>query len=59
VGLGGSLWFLLLSYIVSLRHGRFSTHTLLRMSQVSGALLLCVALILGVRIVTLLARRGG
>jgi hypothetical protein len=29
------------------------------MSQVSGALLLCVALILGVRIVTLLARRGG
>jgi len=53
---GAALWFILLSYAVSLKHREFSTTTLVRMAQVSGAFLLAVALILGVRIVLLLAR---
>ena len=50
-------WFTLLSFRVSRRQGRFSTHTLLRMSQFSGASLLIFALVIGGRLVKLLAHR--
>jgi|SRR6266540_2760418 len=55
VALGCFLWFTLLSYLVSRGHGRFSTNTLLRMSQFSGASVLAVALVIGVRLVRMLA----
>jgi len=50
-------WFTLLSFLVSRGHGRFSTTTLLRMSQFSGASLLIVSLVMGGRLVKLLAHR--
>lgn len=55
VALGCFSWFTLLSYLVSRGHGKFSAKTLLRMSQFSGASLLLVAIITGVRLVRLLA----
>jgi L-lysine exporter family protein LysE/ArgO len=58
VALGASGWFVLLSYIVSRGHGQFSTRTLLRMSQISGACLLVVAIVIGIRLVILLAHHG-
>jgi threonine/homoserine/homoserine lactone efflux protein len=58
VALGAFGWFVLLSYMVSRRHGRFSTQTLLRMSQISGACLLGVATVLGIRLIVLLSQRG-
>jgi len=57
VTLGCFSWFTLLSFLVARRRGRFSTHTLLRMSQFSGASLLIFALVLGGRLVKLLAHR--
>lgn len=53
---GAALWFVLLSYLVSLKHKQLSTATLVRMSQMSGAFLLVVAAAIGVRIVLLLAK---
>src|SRR6266853_2095464 len=47
VTLGCFSWFTLLSFLVSRGHGRFSTTTLLRMSQFSGASLLIVSLVMG------------
>jgi threonine/homoserine/homoserine lactone efflux protein len=58
VCLGTATWFLLLSYGVSLGHKKFSAQTLLRMEHISGAALLLVALVLGVRLVILLERHG-
>jgi threonine/homoserine/homoserine lactone efflux protein len=57
VTLGCFSWFTLLSFLVSRGHGRFSTNTLLRMSQFSGASLLIVSLVMGGRLVKLLAHR--
>ena len=57
VTLGCFSWFTLLSFLVSRGHGRFSTTTLLRMSQFSGASLLMVSLVMGGRLVKLLAHR--
>jgi L-lysine exporter family protein LysE/ArgO len=57
VTLGCFSWFTLLSLLVSRGHGRFSTTTLLRMSQFSGASLLIVSLVMGGRLVKLLAHR--
>jgi len=57
VTLGCFSWFTLLSFLVSRGHGRFSTSTLLRMSQFSGASLLIVSLVMGGRLVKLLAHR--
>ncbi|MFN7139388.1 MAG: LysE family translocator, partial [Limisphaerales bacterium] len=37
VAVGAAVWFVLLSYAVSLKHRQFSTTTLVRMAQVSGA----------------------
>ena len=57
VTLGCFSWFTLLSFLVSRGQGRFSTNTLLRMSQFSGASLLIVSLVMGGRLVKLLAHR--
>jgi threonine/homoserine/homoserine lactone efflux protein len=57
VTLGCFSWFTLLSFLVSRAHGRFSTSTLVRMSQFSGASLLIVSLVMGGRLVKLLAHR--
>jgi threonine/homoserine/homoserine lactone efflux protein len=56
VGVGAFVWFVLLSYGAALGHGKFSTQTLIRLSHVSGASLLIVALVLGGRLVDLLAK---
>jgi threonine/homoserine/homoserine lactone efflux protein len=56
VGLGVGLWFIGLSYIVSLRHGRLSEKTLLRMERFSGVGLLVLALLHGGMIVSQMAR---
>jgi threonine/homoserine/homoserine lactone efflux protein len=56
VGTGATAWFVLLSYAVARSHRHFSTNTLLKMSHISGACLVLVALFIGVRIVHLLAR---
>lgn len=57
VAMGAFGWFLLLSFGVSKGHRRMSDETLLKLSQVSGVLLLGVAFYLGVRLVRLLAHR--
>src|SRR3954447_15225721 len=51
VALGTGLWFIGLSWLISLGHGRFSAKTLLRMEHISGVCLLVVALIHGGTIV--------
>jgi amino acid exporter len=56
VCLGTAAWFVLLSYTVSRGHKRFSPRTLLLMEHFSGAILLLVALVLGVRLVVLIER---
>src|SRR5215472_1857764 len=50
VALGTGFWFLVLAWIVSLGHGKFSQGTLLRIEHLSGVGLLIVALIHGGRI---------
>jgi threonine/homoserine/homoserine lactone efflux protein len=55
--MGGMVWFLLLSALVSRGHGRFSTKTLVRLSHGSGASLLIVAVFIGFRLIRLLAHR--
>jgi threonine/homoserine/homoserine lactone efflux protein len=55
---GALIWFILLAYIISRRHGRFSTKTLVRLSHFSGAALLVVALLIGVRLIKLLSKHG-
>jgi threonine/homoserine/homoserine lactone efflux protein len=56
VALGASGWFFLLSYTVARKHQQFSTETLLRMSHISGACLIGMGIIIGVRLILLLAR---
>jgi threonine/homoserine/homoserine lactone efflux protein len=56
VALGTGLWFLGLSYAVSLRHGRFSEKTLLRMEHLSGIGLLVLALLHAINIIVQMAR---
>ncbi len=51
VAIGTGLWFLGLSWAVSLGHGKFSEKTLLRMEKFSGACLLLLALIHGATII--------
>jgi len=47
VGCGTGLWFITLSWIVSLGHGKWSEKTLLRMEHGSGWGLLVIALLHG------------
>jgi len=57
VALGVGLWFVGLSWVVSLGHGRISERTLLRMEHLSGAGLLALALIHGAIIMREMALR--
>jgi len=57
VGLGTGLWFLCLSWAVSLGRGKFSPKTLLRMEHLSGVVLLLLAL--GYIMLIALEMRGG
>ena len=56
VALGTGLWFVGLSWFVSLGHGKFSEKTLLRMEHLSGVGLLVLALIHGGHLVWQLAK---
>jgi amino acid exporter len=56
VCLGTAAWFLLLSYTVSLGRKKFSSKTLLLTEHISGACLLLIALVLGIRLVLLIER---
>ncbi len=56
VALGTGAWFVGLSWVVSLGHGKFSEKTLLRMEHISGIGLLALALIHGVIIISQMAR---
>ena len=56
VGLGTGFWFLGLSWVVSLGHGKLSERTLLRMERGSGVGLLALALIHGVIIIREMAK---
>ncbi|MBM3832283.1 MAG: hypothetical protein FJ403_03200 [Verrucomicrobia bacterium] len=53
---GAFAWFIFLSFVVSLGHGKFSTKTLVRMSHFSGASFLVMAVLIGIRLVRLLAQ---
>lgn len=54
---GGLAWFVLLSFLVSRGHGKFSTTALIRMSHISGAVLLAAGLFIGFRLVQMLSDR--
>jgi threonine/homoserine/homoserine lactone efflux protein len=54
--LGGLLWFILLSFLVAQGHGKFSTSALVRMAHISGAILLIAGIVIGYRLVSMLAR---
>src|SRR5215471_9603543 len=56
VALGTGLWFVGLSWAVSLGHGKFSERTLLRMEHLSGIGLLILALIHGGIMISQMAR---
>ena len=56
VTVGAALWFAVLSYSVSLGHQKLSDRVLLRLSHICGALLLVMALIIGARLVKVLAK---
>jgi len=51
VALGTGMWFIGLSWIVSLGHGKFSEQRLLSMEHLSGAVLLLLAFVHGVTII--------
>src|SRR5688500_10136877 len=53
---GGLLWFILLSFMVAKGHGKFSTAALVRMAHISGAILLIAGVVIGYRLVSMLAR---
>ena len=55
VSVGAAMWFAVLSYSVSLGHQKLSDRILLRLSHLCGALLLIMAVIIGVRLVKVLA----
>jgi threonine/homoserine/homoserine lactone efflux protein len=56
VALGTGTWFIGLSWVMSLGHGKFSEKTLLRMEHLSGVGLLVLALIHGGIIISQMAR---
>ncbi len=57
VAVGSLVWFLLLSYVVARGRRHLTEHMLVRMSQISGGLLLAMAVYIGGRIIKLLAER--
>lgn len=59
IAMGAMSWFVLLSYLVSLKHKQLSANTLIRMSQISGGFLLLLAVVIGIKIVFLLSKHPG
>jgi threonine/homoserine/homoserine lactone efflux protein len=57
IGSGAAVWFFILSYVVTRLHHQITPTTLRRLSQFSGATLLGLSLVIGYRIVQLLAIR--
>ena len=53
---GGLLWFVLLSFLVAQGHGKFSTRALVRMAHISGAILLAAGIVIGFRLINMLAK---
>jgi hypothetical protein len=58
VAIGTALWFVGLSWVVSLGHGKMSEKTLLRMERGSGIGLLCLALAHGFTIIWQMSRHS-
>jgi threonine/homoserine/homoserine lactone efflux protein len=58
VAVGTGSWFLALSWVVSLGHGKWSESTLLRMEHISGVGLLLLALIHGATIIWQMYKHG-
>ena len=56
VAAGTGLWFVGLSYAVSLKHKKISERTLLLLERISGVALLVLAFIHGTRIIWQMAR---
>lgn len=54
--IGGTSWFILLSYLVAKGHGKFSTKGLIRMAHISGAVLLLAGIVLGIQLARMLAQ---
>lgn len=55
---GGTIWFILLSFLVAKGHGKFSTKGLLRMAHISGAVLLVAGVVVGIQLIRMLAKKG-
>jgi threonine/homoserine/homoserine lactone efflux protein len=55
---GGTIWFILLSFLVAKGHGKFSTRALIRMAHISGAVLLLAGIVVGFQLVRMLAHKG-
>jgi hypothetical protein len=56
VALGTGSWFVGLSWVVALGHGRLSSRTLLKIEHFSGICLLVIALVHGGNIIWQMAR---
>jgi threonine/homoserine/homoserine lactone efflux protein len=59
VALGTGGWFFGLSWVVSLRHGKLSDRTLLRMQKGSGIVLLILGVMHGIQIIWEMAQQRG
>jgi threonine/homoserine/homoserine lactone efflux protein len=57
VAAGALAWFVMLSFIVTRGLRRFSAETLVQLSRLSGVMLVAVALVIGFRLIGLLAHR--
>lgn len=54
VAMGATIWFVALSYLISLKHKQLSPNALIRMSQFSGLFLLSIGIFIGARIIWML-----
>ncbi|MGZ8900447.1 MAG: LysE family translocator [Limisphaerales bacterium] len=54
--IGGTSWFILLSYLVAKGHGKFSTKGLIRMAHISGGVLLLAGIVVGIQLARMLAQ---
>ena len=55
--IGGTTWFVLLSFLVAKGHGKFSTKGLIRMAHISGGVLLFAGVVVGFQLVRMLAKK--
>lgn len=56
--IGGTIWFILLSFLVAKGHGKFSTKALIRMAHISGGVLLLAGVVVGFQLVRMLANKS-